>query len=117
MILFREEGDTIDVNIAAGSEKIRLNGINSTESGGCFPSESSARFVLFMQGVEVRLASDVSDRDQCGCFRGRGLGARHDWVLGGQHHEHGEVRGNGTPVISGYNGQMSSSTPRALMIR
>jgi len=60
------DGDTISVSIGGVVEKLRLIGINTPETGECFASESTARLSQLVQGAEVRLEPDVSDRDQYG---------------------------------------------------
>lgn len=60
------DGDTIDVRIGGDIEPVRLIGINSPERGECFYDEAAARLAELLLNAEVRLESDVSNRDQFG---------------------------------------------------
>lgn len=60
------DGDTISVLLANGStEKLRLIGINTSETGECFADEAaSVLAALTPAGSKVGLTSDQTDRDQ-----------------------------------------------------
>mgnify|MGYP001184978899 CR=1 FL=1 len=58
------DGDTVDVLINGREEAVRLIGINSPEQGECFAAEATAALADLVDGREVRLVVDESDRDQ-----------------------------------------------------
>jgi micrococcal nuclease len=60
------DGDTLTVQLADGAtEKLRLIGINTPESGECFADEATAVLgALAPVGSPVGLTTDVNDRDQ-----------------------------------------------------
>jgi micrococcal nuclease len=65
------DGDTIDVEVAGRTEHVRLIGIDTPETKDprtpveCFGAEASARTAeLLPPGTEVRLVSDVEERDR-----------------------------------------------------
>ncbi len=59
------DGDTVKVNMADGTvEKVRLIGINSTESGECFAEEANASLRSLLDRQQFAMTSDVSDRDR-----------------------------------------------------
>jgi micrococcal nuclease len=65
------DGDTIDVEVAGSTEHVRLIGIDTPETKDprtpveCFGAEASARTAeLLPPGTEVRLVSDVEERDR-----------------------------------------------------
>lgn len=67
------DGDTVDVLIGAGKERIRLLGINTPESVDprkpveCYGKEASKRTAeLLPRGTRVRLVRDVEARDKYG---------------------------------------------------
>ena len=53
------DGDTLDVNI---SERIRMSGINTPETGECYYQEAKDRLTELTLGKEVYLEPDISDR-------------------------------------------------------
>ena len=57
------DGDTIVVD---GDVNVRLLGIDAPEVGDCFYEESKDALVSLIQGEEVRLEKDVSDKDNFG---------------------------------------------------
>lgn len=65
------DGDTIDVRLAAGEERVRLIGINTPETVDprspvdCFgPEASAATKALLPAGTRVRLVRDAEARDR-----------------------------------------------------
>jgi micrococcal nuclease len=67
------DGDTVDVRIGAGTERVRLLGINTPESVDprkpveCYGKEASKRTAdLLPRGTRVRLVRDVEARDKYG---------------------------------------------------
>jgi micrococcal nuclease len=67
------DGDTVDVLIGAGKERVRLLGINTPESVDprkpveCYGKEASKRTAeLLPRGTRVRLVRDVEARDKYG---------------------------------------------------
>jgi micrococcal nuclease len=67
------DGDTVDVAIGGGEERVRLIGIDTPESVAedrpveCFGPEAKARLAeLLPEGTEVRLERDVEARDRFG---------------------------------------------------
>ncbi|HEY6531688.1 MAG TPA: thermonuclease family protein [Acidimicrobiales bacterium] len=65
------DGDTIEVDVAGRHERVRLIGIDTPETKDprtpveCFGAEASARAAeLLPPGTEVRLVSDVEERDR-----------------------------------------------------
>lgn len=67
------DGDTLDVEIDGGRERVRLIGIDTPESVAhdrpveCFGPEAKARMAeLLPVGTEVRLERDVEARDRYG---------------------------------------------------
>ena len=60
------DGDTIDVEIDGRTERVRLIGINAPESDECLADAAADRLGELVGGRDVRLVSDVSDRDQFG---------------------------------------------------
>lgn len=67
------DGDTVDVDLGASTERVRLIGIDTPESVArdrpieCFGPEAKARLAeLLPVGTEVRLERDVEARDRYG---------------------------------------------------
>ena len=60
------DGDTVEIE---GGEKVRYIGIDAPESGGCFFEEATAKNREMVEGKEVKLEKDVSERDRCICLR------------------------------------------------
>ncbi len=60
------DGDTIEAEIDGQAERVRLIGMNAPESDECLADEATARLTELVGGQDVRLMSDVSDRDQYG---------------------------------------------------
>jgi micrococcal nuclease len=60
------DGDTIEVSAGERTERVRLIGINATESEECFSAEASAALAGLVEGREVLLVPDRSNRDQYG---------------------------------------------------
>ncbi len=64
------DGDTIDVEMASGTERIRLIGINAPESVDprkkveCFGKEASAHLHALLDGKQVRLVADPTQNDR-----------------------------------------------------
>jgi micrococcal nuclease len=65
------DGDTIEVSVGGGSERVRLIGIDTPETKDprtpveCYGVEASARTAeLLAPGTEVRLVRDVEERDR-----------------------------------------------------
>ena len=50
------DGDTLDVNI---SERIRMSGINTPETGECYYQEAKDRLTELTLGKEVYLEPDI----------------------------------------------------------
>lgn len=77
-----KDGDTISVEYGSVVESVRLIGINAPESGECFSREATAALMDLVEGREVSLVRDVSDRDQFGrllrtvMVEGEDVGAR-----------------------------------------
>jgi len=57
------DGDTLELQTG---ERVRLMGINAPESGQNCYSEAANRLRLLVEGKEVRLEKDVTDKDQYG---------------------------------------------------
>ena len=57
------DGDTLDVNI---SERIRMSGINTPETGECYYQEAKDRLSELTFGKDVYLEPDISDRGNYG---------------------------------------------------
>ena len=67
------DGDTVDVDVGGGHERVRLIGIDTPETVDprrpveCFGAEASARLeALLPEGTAVRLERDVEPRDDFG---------------------------------------------------
>lgn len=60
------DGDTIGVEIADGRERVRIIGINAPEQGECLADEATALLRDLVDGEEVDLVTDRSDRDRFG---------------------------------------------------
>lgn len=60
------DGDTIRITLGSATEELRLIGINSPEGGECYSAEATARLVELVDGRQVVLLGDESDRDQYG---------------------------------------------------
>ena len=60
------DGDTLEVRVDGATERVRLIGINTPESGECFAAEATEALADLVAGREVRLVRDTSDRDQYG---------------------------------------------------
>lgn len=58
------DGDTIRIVIDGPEQPLRLIGIDAPEPGECIASEASARLSELVNGSEVELVRDQSDRDQ-----------------------------------------------------
>lgn len=58
------DGDTVDVLVEGRVESVRLVGINSPEQDECFAAEATEALADLVEGREVRLVADESDRDQ-----------------------------------------------------
>lgn len=65
-VLFVIDGDTIEVSIEGRNERLRLLGIDAPELGECGYDEARAVLIDLVDGIDVRLETDVSDRDQFG---------------------------------------------------
>ena len=62
-VVFVIDGDTIDI---AGGERVRLLGIDTPERDECFYKEAREFVRDAVEGRDVRLESDVTERDQYG---------------------------------------------------
>lgn len=60
------DGDTVRVDIAGQSEKVRLIGINTPEHGECLADAATARLTELAAGMDVTVVPDHTDRDQYG---------------------------------------------------
>jgi len=60
------DGDTIDVQLGAAVERLRLIGTNAPENGECYSAEATSGLTDLILGETVYLESDQSDRDQFG---------------------------------------------------
>lgn len=60
------DGDTLVVEVGGREERVRLIGINTPERGECFADEATAALAGLVEGGEVRLVVDQSDRDDYG---------------------------------------------------
>lgn len=60
------DGDTIEVLLGQRKEKVRYIGINTPEPNQPFGSEASQKNRELVEGKEVRLVKDVSERDKYG---------------------------------------------------
>ncbi|MGH8936728.1 MAG: lamin tail domain-containing protein [Acidimicrobiia bacterium] len=61
------DGDTIRVELTEEDlEPVRLIGINAPERGECLAEEASVFLAGLVEGREVRLVADISDRDSAG---------------------------------------------------
>ena len=58
------DGDTLEVRVGGATERVRLIGINTPESGECFADEATEALADLVAGREVRLVRDTSGRDQ-----------------------------------------------------
>ena len=72
------DGDTIRINRQDEPESVRLLGINSPEFGECQAPEAASALQRMVQGREVRLVAEISERDSHGrllrfVFAGRNL--------------------------------------------
>lgn len=67
LVLSVTDGDTIRVQLAdGGREPVRLIGINTPEQGECLADEATALLAGLVEGRQVRLVPDTSDRDSSG---------------------------------------------------
>jgi micrococcal nuclease len=66
MVLDVTDGDTIDVRTGGRLETVRLIGVNAPERGECLAHRASRWLRDRVQGRDVELASDTSDRDRYG---------------------------------------------------
>src|SRR3989344_2355810 len=55
------DGDTLDLN---NSERVRLSGINTPETGECYYDEAKDELENLILNKEVYLEKDISDRDK-----------------------------------------------------
>ncbi len=60
------DGDTIVVTVGAAEERLRLIGINAPERGECLADEAAQRLRELVDGREVVLVPDRTDRDRFG---------------------------------------------------
>jgi len=61
------DGDTLDVALAGGGEeRVRILGINAPERGECLAGEAAEALGRLVDGAEVQLVADRSDRDRYG---------------------------------------------------
>jgi micrococcal nuclease len=61
MVTYVVDGDTIEI---AGGERVRLLGIDTPEYEECYFTEATERLRELVDGKEVRLESDLTDRDK-----------------------------------------------------
>jgi micrococcal nuclease len=61
------DGDTLDVRLPDGAqERVRIVGINAPEDGECFSTEATEALAHLIDGEEVSLVADHTDRDRYG---------------------------------------------------
>lgn len=60
------DGDTIDVRLDAGDERVRLIGINANEQGECGYDQAKERLAELVEGRSVVLFAEQTDRDRNG---------------------------------------------------
>jgi endonuclease YncB( thermonuclease family) len=60
------DGDTIEMSVDGRSERVRLIGVNTPESGDCGADLATRALESLLSGAAIRLERDVSDRDQYG---------------------------------------------------
>lgn len=61
------DGDTLDVGLpGGGEERVRILGINAPERGECLAEGATAALERLVDGAEVDLVADRSDRDRYG---------------------------------------------------
>lgn len=60
------DGDTFRAEVGGTEERIRLIGVNTPEAGECLADEAGAALQELLDGAELRLEADVSDRDRFG---------------------------------------------------
>lgn len=60
------DGDTIVVSVAGRTERVRLIGIDTPERGECFFAEAARHLRSLLDGRDVRIKRDVSERDRYG---------------------------------------------------
>ncbi len=65
-VLFVIDGDTIEVSLDGRNERLRLLGIDAPEMGECGYDEARSALIELVDGIDIRLEADVSDRDQFG---------------------------------------------------
>jgi len=58
------DGDTLRVTGSGGEQKVRILGINTPESGECFSEEATVALEGLVDGTDLVLVSDVTDRDR-----------------------------------------------------
>jgi len=60
------DGDTFDVEVDGRPDTVRLIGINTPERDECFYDQATDALADLVEGEQVALVADVSDRDQYG---------------------------------------------------
>ena len=60
------DGDTLQVDIAGERERVRLIGIDTPERGECLADAAADRLSQLLEGGEVHLEVDTTDRDRYG---------------------------------------------------
>jgi micrococcal nuclease len=61
------DGDTLEVRLPGDAvERVRIIGVNAPESSECFADEATAALAALVDGEEVVLVADRSDRDRYG---------------------------------------------------
>lgn len=63
-VVWVADGDTLEVEIDGREERVRLIGIDAPERGACFAAEATTALRELVEGEEVALESDTSDRDR-----------------------------------------------------
>lgn len=58
------DGDTLDASIDGASRRVRLIGINASESGDCFAADATAELKRLVGGQKVTLEADPSQDDK-----------------------------------------------------
>jgi micrococcal nuclease len=65
-VLFVIDGDTVEISLLGQTERLRLVGIDAPELDECGYEEARSLLADLVEGADVRLERDVSDRDRFG---------------------------------------------------
>lgn len=60
------DGDTLEVALGGARETVRLIGVDAPERDECYWDEATAALLELVEGRELELAADTSDRDRYG---------------------------------------------------